>query len=490
MFLRDLFRGVDGLGARRAPVIVAPPIRRVGTWPQDAVMLELAAGDSLAIRDFLSGIQIFGASGSGKTSGSLAFLAHAMLRDGWGMLVLTTKPGESAQWERWAKACGRGHDVLRIFPNGPHHFNFLEYLNRHPDPGASIATNIGDILMTLAKHAKPKAQGTEASEFFAESASRMVTQAIHLLRAANEPLTLEAISKVISSAPNHPLEIEQDNFAERFLPMLLRRAQDRRAPNLESMCEYWLREFPGMNERTRGDVVSTLTSVIFRFTEPPFRELIASARGNSYIPELTDTGRIMILDCPVITYQQAGRLFQIAMKRLTQQAVLRRKSADTTRPVAIIADEAQNFVTHADYAYQAICRDFRGCTVYATQTVDNYKEAVGSEASVEALLASLVTKFFHANAGTTNKWAENLIAADWHTSTSESFNQRGEKHDPNFGLSQSQQVHPQVLAAEFTRLRTGGDRNGGMVDAVVFQPGRAFAQSGKPILRTTFRQGS
>lgn len=71
----------------------------------------------------------------------------------------------------------------------------------------------------------------------------------------------------------------------------------------------------------------------------------------------------MILDCPVITYQQAGRLFQIAIKHLTQQAVLRRNSADTTRPVAIMADEAQNFVTHADYAYQAICRDFRGCTV-------------------------------------------------------------------------------------------------------------------------------
>lgn len=490
MFLRDLLHGLSW--PRSQPSATTPPphaVRVHGTWPLDTVLIQLSPSDALTARDLMTGVQIFGASGSGKTSGSLAVLVSAMLRDGWGMLVLTTKPGEADQWERWAARANRTHDVVRIRPDGMHHFNVLEYLNRHPDPGASIATNIGDMLMTLAKHAKPKAQGTEASEFFAESATRMVTQAIHLLRAASEPLTLQAISKVIAGAPNHPLEVEEPKFAEGFVATLLKRAQDRGSPQVESLCEYWLREYPGMNERTRGDVVSTLTSVIFRFTEPPFRELIASSRGNSYIPEMVDAGRIMILDCPMITYQQAGRLYQIAMKHLTQQAILRRACTDTTRPVAIIADEAQNFATHADYAYQAICRDFRGCTVYATQTIDNYREAVGSEASVEALLASLVLKVFHANAGSTNKWAENLIAADWHQSTSESFNQRGERNDPNFGISTSQQVHPQVLAAEFTRLAIGGTRNKGIVEAIVFQPGRIFAQSGKPVIRVAFQQG-
>lgn len=64
----------------------------------------------------MTGVQIFGASGSGKTSGSLAVLVNAMLRDGWGMLVLTTKPGEADQWERWAARATRTHDVVRIRP--------------------------------------------------------------------------------------------------------------------------------------------------------------------------------------------------------------------------------------------------------------------------------------------------------------------------------------------------------------------------------------
>lgn len=487
MFMRDLFRRITLRRTHQEPAAAMP--RVAGVWPLDRPLLELSPGDMLTIRDCVTGIQIFGASGSGKTSGSLSWIAQAMLRDGWGMLVLTTKPGEAEQWIDWAARSGRSGDVLRIRPNDVHHLNFLDYLNRHPDPGAAIATNIGDLLMTLAQHARPKASSSETSTFFAESASQMATQAIHLLRAADVTLTLAEISQVINGAPNHPLELRSEEVEGLYVSQLLREAEQRGSPQLESLCNYWYGQFPNMNERTRGDVISTLTTVLYRFTEPPFADLFASTRGNSYIPELVDTGCVMILDCPVIRYQQAGRLFQIAMKHLTQQAILRRAPADTTRPVAIIADEAQNFATHADYLYQATCRDFRGCTIYATQTIDNYKEAVGSDAAVEALLASLVLKIFHANAGRTNEWAERLIAKDWRSMASESLNQRGEQHQSSFGTSVSEQLQPQVHEAEFTRLRTGGSRNGGMVDAIVFQAGRAFQQSGKPLLRMAFRQG-
>lgn len=488
MFLRDLLRG---LTMKPEPVsALASSHRQAGVWTLDRPLVEFSPGDTLTLRDCVCGIQIFGAPGSGKTSGSLAILAQAMLRDGWGMLILTTKPGEADQWVSWAERNGRGADVLRIKPGGGDCFNFLDYLNRHPDPGAAIATNIGDLLMTLATHAKPKQKNSETSAFFAESATHMVTLAIHLLRAADEPLTLDAISRVINSAPNSPQELEHPDAASKFVSQLITRAYERGSTMTDSLCDYWLRQYPTMNERTRGDVVATLTAVVFRFMEQPFRDLIASERGSTFIPEMVDAGKIMILDCPVIRYQQAGRLFQIAMKHLTQQAILRRPNRDTTRPVAIIADEAQNFATHADYAYQAVCRDFRGCTVYATQTIDNYLEAVGSEASVEALLASLVTKVFHANAGRTNEWAEKLIAGDWHGMTSNTQGQRGDSHQANFSTSYSSAIHPQVLAVEFTRLRSGGTRYGGMVDAILFQPGRQFRQTGKPYLRVGFSQGS
>jgi hypothetical protein len=486
MFFRDWVRGMMSGTDRRPPVVVPP--RAPGTWPLDQPLVELAPGDALTIRDCVTGIQILGAPGSGKTSGSLSLLARAMLRDGWGLLVMTTKPGEAEQWVGWANQSGRAADVMRIQPESGFRFNFLDYLDRHPDRGARVPSNIGDVLMTLARYSKPKATGTEASEFFSESAAHMATQAVHLLRGAGEPLTLESIGRIISSAPNHPVELESEKFQSSWLLDLLNRAADRGAPNSKAMMEYWLTQFPGMNERTRGDIISTLTSVVFRFTEPPIRELIASDHGSNFIPEHVTEGKVMILDCPVITFDQAGRLFQIAFKHLLQRAVLRRPTVDTTRPVAIIADEAQNFATHADYKYQAVCRDFRGCTVYATQTTDNYLEAVGSKAAVDALLSNLLTKIFHANAGPTNDWAERIIARDWRVMSSDSMNHSDERNRTSFGNSQSDQLHPQVLAVEFTRLRNGGSRNGGLIDAIVFQPGRLFAQSGSPVLRVCFQQ--
>ncbi|MFN0012182.1 MAG: type IV secretory system conjugative DNA transfer family protein [Phycisphaerales bacterium] len=505
MFIRDLLRFEVGADEpARRPVLPRPPNR----WPLDHALVSLSPSDALTIGDCVCGVQVFGASGSGKTSGSVALLARAMLVDGWGLLVLTTKPGEADQWQAWAERAGRGSDVVRITPGGPHCFNFLDYLDRHPDRGAAVASNIADVMMTLASHAKPKKSGNETSEFFTESASHLVTQAIHLLRAAGAPLTLSAINDTIGSAPLTIEEVSTPLFESGYLAGLLRSAEERalaspdpdramRAVRLHELCDYWLRRFPTMSDRTRGDVIATLSSVIFRFTEPPFDQLIASEDASTFIPEMIDLGRVMILDCPVVTYQLAGRLFQIAVKHLTQQMVLRRRCADSTRPVAIFADEAQNFATHADYRYQAICRDFRGCTVYATQTIDNYQEAVGSEHAVEALLASLVTKVFHANAGRTNEWAEKLIAQDWGRTGSDSFNHRGgggggaggNQNGPSFGSTESDHLHPQVLAAEFTRLRTGGSRNHGQVEAIVFQPGRRFTQTRKPILSVTFAQG-
>jgi hypothetical protein len=487
MFLRDLIG--DWLHGRAAmPPVVVPASVPAQGWPLDRPLVALPGGDALTIRDCVTGVQILGAPGSGKTSGSLALLARAMLRDGWGMLVMTTKPGEAQQWEGWAKAAGRAGDLLIVRPESEHRFNFLDYLDRHPEKGVRVPTNIGDALMTLARYAKPKAKGTEASEFFAESAGHMATQAIHVLRGAGERLTLEAIGRIISSAPKHPKELQEKSARLSWLVGLLDLMAERGAGNVNAVTDYWLGQFPTMNERTRGDIIATLTSVIFRFTEPPFKELMASTQGSSFIPEQVTAGYVIVLDCPVVTYQQAGRLFQIAFKHLVQQAVLRRPAADTTRPVAIVADEAQNFATHADYIYQAVCRDFRGCTVYATQTIDNYLDAVGSQAAVDALLSNLCLKILHANAGRTNDWAEQLIAKDWRGMVSDNINQGHEQQRTSAGSTYSQQVQPQVLAAEFTRLRGGGPRHNGMVDAVLFQPGRRFAPAGQPFMRVTFQQ--
>src|SRR2546423_836882 len=73
------------------------------------------------------GTLVLGATGSGKTSGSGKYLAHAFLRAGFGGLVLCAKPDEKARWLAYAKACGRSHSVIVMDGSCRERFNFLDY---------------------------------------------------------------------------------------------------------------------------------------------------------------------------------------------------------------------------------------------------------------------------------------------------------------------------------------------------------------------------
>ena len=76
-------------------------------WALDNPLLQLSPADTLTQRHVCEGIQIFGGTGSGKTSASGAHIARAFLRAGFGGLVMCAKPEERRLWEQYAKETGR-----------------------------------------------------------------------------------------------------------------------------------------------------------------------------------------------------------------------------------------------------------------------------------------------------------------------------------------------------------------------------------------------
>lgn len=81
--------------------------RRKPCWQLSMPLLNLSSEDKFTLADACEGVQIFGATGSGKTSGSGRQLALAYLRAGMGGLALTAKPDERAVWERYCRETGR-----------------------------------------------------------------------------------------------------------------------------------------------------------------------------------------------------------------------------------------------------------------------------------------------------------------------------------------------------------------------------------------------
>src|SRR4051794_9473537 len=72
------------------------------------------------VADALEGTQVFGATGSGKSTGSGARLARAFLERGFGGLVLISKQNDLRQWADYFKASKRPlSDITVIQPAGP-----------------------------------------------------------------------------------------------------------------------------------------------------------------------------------------------------------------------------------------------------------------------------------------------------------------------------------------------------------------------------------
>lgn len=479
-------------------------------WPDDGELFRVSPHDPITRRDLYEGAAIFGQIGSGKTSGSGAMILSSLIADGWGGFIATTKPGEAAAIKAICAKLGRSHDVIHVSPEPvqgvKHFFNWLQWEQERSGPGVGISMNTAETLTTFTSFIRPEQtlHASDNAHFFQENATRWFIEAIDLIALAGATPELDLLAEIIGAAPEQETDLKSDAFAKSSLKLLLTEAA-RRAENAAGIegeklrqrqrrvANFWQREVFRGSDRTQRDIGLTLQTSLFRLQQDPIRDLIASERGCSFVPEAVEVGGLILFDAPAMVFGPAGRFLTRMHKLLFQQTMSRRTNVThRTRPVFLYADEAQSYLVPGDADYQALCRDRRAATVYLSQNLDNYTAVMGSRARAEQLLANLTLKIFHANSGTTNEWASHLIASAWQDVTSTSFGGRGQgagQDHTTHNTNVSPQVHPQVLAAEFTRLRTGGPTGARCVDAVVFKPGRRFALSGGPHLRSTFIQG-
>ena len=91
----------------------------------DTPLLNLAAGQTLTLRDAFEHMLFIGSQGSGKTS-SARTLYQAYLRQQFGGLVLCVKESQVKAFLDVCNECGRAKDVIVFGPNEKHVFNPLE----------------------------------------------------------------------------------------------------------------------------------------------------------------------------------------------------------------------------------------------------------------------------------------------------------------------------------------------------------------------------
>ena len=527
----------------------SPSYRPVATAPYHAALdtpLLNFGGEKWCIRDAAEGTAIWGAPGSGKTSGSARTLAKAFLAAGMGGLVLCAKPDEADTWKAYAAAAGRSADLIIVDATAAHRFNILDYAAKHlAQPG--FENNLVDLMARMAEAARvADSRGSGGSDgenkYFVDNAMKWVAHAFPLLLLAYDTIRLRDLAEFIGTAPQSPAQVPTAaKMAElragnlNRLPFFLKtvvlagarcdafRRELAAYPNnpalkarldhalrlIDEHGDFFLDEYPRLDGKPRSSIESTLTSLIFPFLSGKLAELFCTT--STFSPTDCRDGAIIVMDLPVLKYQAGGAIAQTLFKYLFGVALQTIRVDDKTRPVFLFADEAQFFLNSADADLLSTARSSKICTVYITQDLPTYYAKLGSNSrdTAESILSKFGTRIFHANTSReTNQAAADLIGQTdkFHLNKTVSrgsssggggnFHDRGHGgfngHDGrNIGETdglngyRDHEITPDFFA---TKLRTGSKKHRYKVDGVVIRNARTWARTKRHWIAAEFSQ--
>jgi hypothetical protein len=397
----------------------------------DTPLLQLSLHDPFTLRDACAGVHIFGGIGSGKTSGSGKALAGAYLRAGMGGLVLCAKPEEVALWKAYLKANGREKSLVLF--DETQGFNFIDYeLARQ---GLAGIGNVTECLMRVLEAADHTtgAGGVSSDPFWAQATRQVLNYTIPLLYCAHGAVTVGSIIDFVVSAAPKAAQYSDDDWCKTSLAArTLRRAAENAVVPMDrhgqrAMLDYWFNQYPAIPEKTRGNIVISLSAKLDRFKHGRLQRSFCD--HTSIVPELTFHGAIILMAMPALTWNEDGIIAQQLFKFMWQRAVESRNGLDpkhSARPVFLWADESQYFVNVKDDEFLSTCRGSKACVVFLTQTLPTYYARMGKDKSdaADGLVGKFSTQVFHQNAcNRTNSFASQLIGRGIHLRSNQSYSE-------------------------------------------------------------------
>jgi hypothetical protein len=466
------------------------------SYDHSAVYIDLRdPRGNITLGSLHSGLLLTGATGSGKSSSLAKLLMTTFLtscravKGGMGGVVLFAKPGESKDWIAACKRAWRKRDIVHITPGSSYGFNFLDWIASWSAKEARGPLAIVDFLLEIGS-AVDGGQGNSGGDdnaFFVSAHRTQLLNLVLLCQLAGLRVSLPLMRALAISLPRSAAEERDPAWRAQSAcwhalceAEALTRGDPSAAADYAECRSYFLKDFPGLSEKTRGVIDTMLTNLIQPFLLRPLRSLFCESTNIK--PEDCFKGKVILVDIPVQEHGIVGKLAALVFKRAFQLAIMRRHGPPgSLRPAFLFADEAQLFLTPKDAEYQCVARSGGGITVYITQNYSNIREALGSDERAESLASNLIVKVFCQNTGHTNEWASRLIGERYLQITGINVGRGGGTKDgmigdasSHAGISRSEQKRAWIEPAAFQKLRRGGKANGYLVDAVVFIGGQVF----------------
>lgn len=451
----------------------------------DVPILAVSKSDWLTLRRLIQGgVLITGGLGKGKTSTSLRQLCYGGLRAGLGALFTTVKSSDTADYCALIRAAGRERDLTIFSVESGLRFDPLAYL-WNAGRGAKNVESIIDFFDTLLSLGKQHL-GINNDRFWDLASQQAMRHAIHLIRLANEKLSIVNVAKVIQSYPKNPGDEENDDFQKSsFTASLIKRIEARQEDlsetdwsDLKVAMGFIFETWPAYDAKPRGSIEMTFLGMADRFLFSPWREMFASGVYDFSPEQITHDHKILITDIPLLEYgRETSRLMQLVVKLVCQRAWLSHAyKPGCCNGAMLVQDEFQTLFSKFENHFVQVCRGSAIMPLYATQTILNVAEEMGESQPgprSKAFLNNLSIKIAHNSASCpdTCQYLSDVIGKEYryldgfhagegggHTNTSVS----GQKHLAHI-----------VEPIEFTRLVAPDGKNP-FAEAIVYLGGEAF----------------
>jgi hypothetical protein len=478
-------------------------------------LLRIGKSDYFTIGDAAQGVQIYGGTRSGKTSGSGRALALSYLNAGFGGIVCCSKVEEAQLWRDLARETGREEHLFFIDETAALRFNFMDYAM------ATIAANgfernLATILLTISALAGEGSKGN-TNEFFRDAAIEMMLAAFVPVSEFEGTLRMQDVNDFIASAPLNEKQMNDPNWQKQSycnrVMINLHAAASAGDPRCKQICDdygdYWFQEMPNLARDTRTSISATVGNTLKPFLTGAFRDLFCTR--TDIVPEHTRQGAIIVLDIPTRKFGKQAQVAQQLFKLFWQYAMENTGKDADVRPCFCFCDEAQFVMNAMDADHLSVAAAMKACTVFITQDVPSYYANIGGDDpknTTDSLLAKFQTRIFHANTdietnqqaaefcGKITKYQEATgqgggLSTGGSANMAEQSNSTGGNAGANVFENRTITTYQDYVFPPdyFSReLRTGGMENKLLVDGIVVRNGANFATTKKHYLKATFSQ--
>ena len=426
-----------------------------------------------------------GPRGAAKTSACIKDMALGMMHAGYGVLFLSAKATDPADYMQWAKLAGRENSVVRFGPKQPLGFNLLEYELARQGEFAERTLNVSKIWEAAGEilTGKLKRSGGDSATW-EEAAQQMLRHALNVEVLATGKAELDDVVRIIRKAPDTVGEAgektwRRDSFCCQRLEAAEARHPGNRAVGLAR--EYFLEDWARFPKETKYSAMFTFNRMAGLFQSDPLHRLFFSK--TDFTPEILLDGAVIIAEEPALAGGDVGRVINGLLRLATERMVKQRKCTGNERPVAIIWDEFQTSITTEDCAFAAVARSPRCALVLATQNVKGVQSVMGPEGAAE-FFGNCRTKVFFANDDPdTNSYMAEVVGKWPVKKESKSTDPKGKVSKQKHPAQDEYAVPPRVALV----LKSGGKEFAGKVTGIMTHTGYKLT-NGQPWLAVKFNQ--